>query len=299
MVMVPKVNPTLITERGAFASYDGHMGIGPVLGTKAMKKSIELAETHGIGCVTVRHCGHLGYLGAYPAMAAKHDMIGFAVASWCGPEGSLIPPFGGTEGRIPPDPIAFAAPTDRDFIFLMDFAASGISYGKLVLCRQQGKAIPEGLVLDAKGEDITDPSRFFGSPGGSILPLGGRAAGYKGFALIMMIEILAGALSGHKTMQKGVCKGGRQGLFTLVVDIAQFVPVEEFKIQVGKLLDYVKDTPTLPGFKEILVSGERGYREKLLRTKKGIPIEEKSWRDMVQLGHQLNLDLEGLAEVVR
>ncbi|MFC2108066.1 Ldh family oxidoreductase [Candidatus Bipolaricaulota bacterium] len=297
MIMMPQAELTLIKERGAFASYDGHMGIGPVLGMKAMEKAMELARTHGIGCVTMRHCAHLGYLGAYPSMAANREMIGLAVANWSGPEGALIPPFGGIEGRLPPDPMAFAAPTDREFIFLMDFATSGISYGKLALYHRQGKSIPEGLALDANGKDITDPGKFFASPGGSILPLGGKVAGYKGVALIMMIEILAGALSGHKTMKRDVSQGGRQGFFALVVDIAQFISLEEFKSQVGELLDYVKDTPTLPGFEDILVSGEHAYREKLIRQKHGISIEDNRWQEILELGRQLNLELEALVEV--
>lgn len=298
MIMIPKVEPTLGNENGGVASFDGHMGIGPVLGKKAMEKGMKLAKAHGIGCVTMKHCSHLGYLGAYPAMAANQDMIGLALASWCGPEGALIPPFGGREGRLPPDPMSFGAPTDREFIFLMDFATSMVSYGKLNLYHQQGQSIPEGLILDANGNMTTDPDKFSASSGGCILPLGGTVAGYKGVALIMMIEILAGALSGHKTMQKGVSQGGRQGLFIVVVDIAQFIPLEEFKGLVGELLDYVKDTRTLPGFKEIVVSGEHGYREKLVREREGIFLEEKKWQEILDLGHQFNLDFEGLIEVV-
>ena len=56
--------------------------------------------------------------------------------------------------------------------------------------------MPVGWNVDAKGVDTTDPNDFW--KGGAILPLGGgpSTGGYKGYGLSVMIDILAGVLSG-------------------------------------------------------------------------------------------------------
>ena len=67
--------------------------------------------------------------------------------------------------------------------------------GKVRFYRNEGKNVPDGWILDANGDATNDPNAFYGPPRGGILPLG-AAAGHKGFALGLLVEILGSALAG-------------------------------------------------------------------------------------------------------
>ena len=62
----------------------------------------------------------------------------------------------------------------------------------LVLARNQGVTVPDGWIIDAQGRPSNDPEVFYDTPEGAILPFGG----HKGYGLGLMVEILAGGLSG-------------------------------------------------------------------------------------------------------
>ena len=76
-----------------------------------------------------------------------------------------------------------------------DFATSVAPEGKIRFYRNEGKTVPDGWILDADGNATNDPNAFYGPPRGGILPLG-AAAGHKGFALGLLVEILGSALAG-------------------------------------------------------------------------------------------------------
>jgi uncharacterized oxidoreductase len=86
--------------------------------------------------------------------------------------------------------------------FILDFGTSATAEGKVRVKRIAGQSVPLGWILDADGHPTTDPSKLYGDPPGSILPMGGDQA-YKGFGLAFMIEMLAGGLSGGKCSHPG------------------------------------------------------------------------------------------------
>ena len=56
----------------------------------------------------------------------------------------------------------------------------------------KGVNVPDGCIIDSKGQPTTDPKVFYGDPPGAILSI----AGHKGYALGIITEMLAGALTG-------------------------------------------------------------------------------------------------------
>src|SRR5262249_56915882 len=67
---------------------------------------------------------------------------------------------------------------------------AGAGGGKIRLVREAGRLLPDGWILDADGHPSADPADLYA--GGVLLP----AAGHKGFALALLVEILGGALAG-------------------------------------------------------------------------------------------------------
>ena len=122
-------------------------------------------------------------------------------------------------------------------------------------------------------------------------------SGYRDLALTSTIDAFAGALTGMKCaldlgVPEPVVDGVRtpRGQVVTAFDIAQFTDVDEFKTKVDRAIDQAKASPLAPGFKEILMPGERGYREEERRRREGIPIDDKVWRDVVELARERGVD---------
>jgi uncharacterized oxidoreductase len=289
----PGARVTIVQETDCTAVLDGNFGFGQIVARKAMEIAISKAASHGTSSVAVRRATHVGRLGEYPTMAAQQGMIGMAMVNNHG-GGLCMAPWGGMERRLSPTPIAFAVPTSEGQPIVLDMTSSVCAEGKLRVMRNRGEALPEGWIIDGHGWPTTDPAAFYGSPQGALLPLGGTV-GYKGFGLCLVMDILAGALSGAG------CSGSSdavsmQGLFVSVTNIASFTTPDEFREQVQGLVRFVKSSLTLPGVAEILVPGEPEFREERRRRSEGIPLDEGTWRQVLDAAETVGLDLASEAE---
>ena len=114
-----------------------------------------------------------------------------------------------------------------------------------------------------------------------LMPLGG----YKGSGLAMMVEILCSVLSGgampsQVTGIRSSDKTARVSQAYIAIDVARFMPVEEFTARVEKLVNLVKTTAPAPGYDEVLVAGDPEWRTEAERLKHGIPLAEGNWEGL-------------------
>ncbi|MBI1927254.1 Ldh family oxidoreductase, partial [Candidatus Poribacteria bacterium] len=156
--------------------------------------------------------------------------------------------------------------------------SSVVAQGKIRVAINRGEPIPLGWLINGKGEPTTDPRDLNGPPPGALLPLGG-SAGHKGFGLGLMIDVLAGALSGAGCSGSGNTRISNAVLM-VAIDIASFTPLEDFYRRVDELVSYVKASPLAPGFDEILVPGEIELRQEERRLREGIPLDDETWRQI-------------------
>ena len=70
-----------------------------------------------------------------------------------------------------------------------------------------------------------------------------------------------------------------------------FVPREEFDEHVRILIDHVTASPPAPGFERILLPGEPEMLAEEQRSKEGIPIDEVTWGQFVDLGKSLGVQM--------
>jgi uncharacterized oxidoreductase len=268
-VDVSKTGPTTVVV-------DCGYGFGAVGGERAIAAGTEIAAEHGTACVITRRCNHVGRLGAYVQQAADSGMI--ALATCNSPiNGHFVLPFGGREGRLATNPIAYAVPTGGDPI-VSDFSTSVAPEGKIRFYRNEGQSVPEGWIQDADGNAATDPNLFYGPPRGGILPLGG-AAGHKGFALGLLVEILGSALAGVSSQETDVFGNG---VCFIVIDPSSFCPLDRFRELMDETVAYMKSSPPIPGVEEVLVPGELEFRTRRLRLEEGIPIDDRTWEAIGQ-----------------
>ncbi len=87
-------------------------------------------------------------------------------------------------------------------------------------------------------------------------------AGHKGYALALLIELLAGALTGAGVTQRPqVVPNGGLGFagnatFLVVLDVAHFTDMEQFLDGVDGLLERLDGVKPAPGFQRVIVPGE-------------------------------------------
>ena len=283
----PRAIPVVVEEYPCLAVVDAKGAMGQVGATFAAKLASEKARIHGVGCVALRNTSHIGRAGAYPLMAAREGLIGLIFVN-AGHLGYQIAPFGGIDGRLSTNPIAFAAPRREAEPILVDMTTSVVAEGKVRVATNSGHQVPEGWLIDSEGNPTVDPGDFSADPPGAILPMGGVVA-HKGFALSLVVELLGGTLSGQ-----GCAAGERQmisnGVLLTVYDIAHFTDREAYYDEVEALIRHVKSSRVAPGFEEILLPGEPEFRSATQRKMEGIEVDDTTWSMICEEARAVGLE---------
>jgi delta1-piperideine-2-carboxylate reductase len=117
--------------------------------------------------------------------------------------------------------MAFAWPRPGRAPLVFDMATAAMARGEIMIAAREGHDLPPGTGVDADGQATTDPNAILA---GGMLPM----AGYKGSALALMVELLAGALIGENlSVEAGAADnddGGpaRGGELMIAIDPARF-----------------------------------------------------------------------------
>jgi LDH2 family malate/lactate/ureidoglycolate dehydrogenase len=232
-------------------------------------------------------------------MAAKEGMIGLTVTN---ARPSITPTFG-TEPMLGTNPIAFAAPSDMPYPFCLDMATSICQRGKIEVAERAEKPVPEGWVIDDQGHPMTDPTTIlsnFGNATAALLPLGGAGealAGYKGYGLAVMVEILSAALSGGVFMkdllgfeEDGSPRPYRVGHFFLAIDIEHLLPLDAFRSITGQIMRDLQASRKAPGQERIYVAGEKEHALIQERTQNGIPVNPNLRQELQTMRDELGIE---------
>jgi L-2-hydroxycarboxylate dehydrogenase (NAD+) len=302
-VQFTTTNMEVVKETETTALVDGHHGMGHVIAFHSMQMAIAKAKQYGTGAVAVRNGTHFGIAGYYPLMAAAEGMMGFTVTN---ARPSIAPTFS-TEPMLGTNPIAFAAPSDMDFPFCFDGATSISQRGKIEVAARAEKPVPEGWVIDDEGESATDPDRILedlGAAKAALLPLGGAGellAGYKGYDLATMVEILSASLCAGMFMKDllGFAEDGSRrpymlGHFFLVIDIEHFIPLDVSKRITGQIMRALQSARKAPGEERIYVAGEKEYEKEKKIRRDGIPVNPNLRRELQFMRDELGIS--GYAE---
>lgn len=269
MLSIPTQVSTVI-DRDSIAVLDGNNGLGQVAGLVALQSCAVKAKNTGIAMVELRNTNNIGALGCLTEQAA----VDFNVISMCMTNGNAsVAPFGAGEPFFGTNPISIAIPAADGKPLVLDMSSSVVARGKIRLASLRGESIPSGWALDENGEPTTDPKKALK---GCLAPLGGP----KGSGLAMMIDILAGMLSGasygRNLKSFHELEGPtRVGASFISIDIAHFIEPQEF---FEKLQNYILEMKSLkkqPGIKEILVPGEFEYLKEQENRLYGIEVPDE------------------------
>lgn len=264
-------------DRGMAIALDGDNAPGQWVASVAMELAIERARQHGFGLVTARRSNHYGAAGHYAWMAARQGLIGFTTTN--GPV--VLAPTGGTTPTFGNNPIAVGIPALRYPAVLLDIALTVAPRGRIALTVARGAALPPGWILDRHGRPSTDLGDLAAGLG---MPIGG----HKGYGLALVMEILAGVMSGagfgldHGRHLLGAYAGGADfGHVFLAMDPALQSPADRFLERVDRLIAQTKAGELAEGSEGILIPGERELLARQRHLAEGhVPLSIHSWRQL-------------------
>lgn len=259
--------PKVRSRRAASEMWDGERLPGPWLTLRALDRAAAMARNCGTGTVVIRRSHHIACLAAYLRRATEQGLV--AIIESSDPTVAAVVPHGGLTPFITPNPIAAGLPTSGDPI-MIDVSTSITSMGYANQQRGAGKLLPGPWLIDALGNATADPAVLVGESKGALLPLGGLDAGYKGFALAILIEGLTAGLAGHGRADPAAGWGGT--VFVQILDPEAFGGLAAFKRQMDALADAAHNSKPRPGVDRVRLPGERGLRLYREQTAHGVAL---------------------------
>lgn len=283
------------SETPALVVCDGQSGLGQVQAHRLLDLLLPKARTLGVAAGSIRECGHIGRLGEYAERVAAEGCILISTVNNNG-SGARVAPPGGLEPRISTNPLCAGVPTSNpDAPVVLDFGTSVAAEGKVRVHHINNTPVPEGWLLDHEGRPTTNPHVLYEPPLGSILPMGGTQS-YKGFGLGLVLDMLAGGLSGGRTCYAEAPAAKGNSVVFILLDPARFAGRDHLIGQASSLAETVRSTPRASGVQEILLPGDPERRYLNERSAKGIPLDPNHWTKLVELAQRLGVSPPELAD---
>jgi len=275
-------------ERGGVIRVDAHAALGPLAASQATELAIARARAHGVAIVSVRNANHFGAAGHYALQGAEAGCIAMVAAN--------TPPIMAVTGSrartIGNSPLGFGAPRTGGVPFVLDIAMSRVAGGKVRLALQRGAQVPFGWILDPDGEPTTEPADFL-ERRGALVPM----EDHKGYGLSLMVETLAGALSGA-AMLHGVGNWlytpetpSDTGYFLMLIDASPDSLYDGVQARIGELCERISAAPLAPGAERILIPGELEAEHEMRALEGGLELPESAWAPLRALAVEIGLDL--------
>lgn len=264
----PMPNIAVREVAAACALVDGDNGLGFLVARKAMDEACRRAGDFGVGVVAARNSTHFGMAATYLLQAAEAGFVSFVFTN----ASPAMPIWGGRRPFLGTSPFAFGAPGGIDTPpVVLDMATSVVARGKIRRAAQKGEPIPAGWALDKDGNETTDAKKAYE---GLILPLGGP----KGSGLSLMMEVLAGVMSGSRF---GGEVGNQYSDFDRPQDVGHmFVALKpdlflgdgDYRVRMAELIGRSRAQERLHDDQPILMPGEPESLREAERRRDGLPV---------------------------
>jgi uncharacterized oxidoreductase len=295
-LVIPNTRAKLVKDDGALLMFDGGRGYGRPVAGEAMAAAIARCRETGVVAVTLANAHHIGRVGAYGELASGAGFVALHFVNVADHRGSVAP-FRGRDARFVTNPVCIALPgTERHPSLLLDMATSAIAMGKVRVAKNEGQLLPDGILIDSAGRPTRDPTVMYGDPRGALLPFGG----HKGYALAVVTELLAGALSGGPTIQPGNPRRGGtiNNMFAVVIDPSRLAGLDWFRREVDGFVDYVKASPPADPAAPVLVPGEPERMAREARSRTGITVDATTWQEILEAGETVGLPRAAAAALI-
>ncbi len=266
----PQARPTVVHEQAATALVDGGNGWGHFAAYSAMEIAIAKARAAGLGAVALKRATHIGRVGEYVELAAREDCIGLVMLGYGGKGLGWSAPFGGRDRMLMTNPIAIGAPTADGPPFVLDFATTTASRGKIEAAQREGRAIPLGWVLDEHGQPTTNPADL--AANGLLTLLGD----HKGYALSLATCLLGGLTGAFNAEHSRL-----GGTFMLAIDVKAFLPRDAYRTAAGSFLAAMRASRPVDAGRPVQVPGDMEAGSAATAATAGVDLPDATWAQLL------------------
>ncbi|NDP42330.1 MAG: malate/lactate/ureidoglycolate dehydrogenase [Aromatoleum sp.] len=285
----PNTAPTTVFDSDTIAIVDGNRGFGQVTGEYATSLGIEKAANKGIAMIGLRNCGHLGRLGDWADMAAAAGQVSLHFLNTSGAQ--RVAPFGGSDRRLSTNPMAIGMPLAGGESVILDITTSTVAEGKLMVALNKGEQVPAGWIVDRDGRPTTDPKDFY--DGGALLTIGA----HKGSGLSMLTDLLAGAVTtGRSSDPEDTVL--RNNMLSIFIAPAVYDRTGGVLAEATRFVEYVKASPPSTPGEPVLAPGEVERRNRAARQAGGVPLDDKTWADLVAAAASVGIEASKVDAIV-
>jgi len=260
---------------GAFERWAGHRAAGNLSAHASMARAVELAKTHGMGCVALRDTNHWMRAGTYGWQAADAGVIGMC---WTNTMPNLVP-WGAVERGIGNNPIVMAVPRASGAHVVLDMAISQYSFGAIAGYIARGEQLPFDGGFDVEGKITRDPKLIEDSQGG--LPIGY----WKGSGLSVLLDLTAAILSAGRATHQLACdpmKESGQSQVFIAFDVKCFGDTESAERIANEVVDALHAVKGRDG-KQPRYPGEQTLKLRAENMRLGVPVVEERWREVLAM----------------
>ena len=180
--------PKITKRAGVVLQMDGDQGYAPTSHDVGLPALIEVARENGMGALAIRDVFHFAALWPEVETICDAGLVGYAMTA--SPAYMAMP--GGKRRVFGTNPIAFGWPRKEGVAMIYDMATAHSARGEIMMAARDGHEVAPGAGVDIDGNPTTDPAKILE---GAQLPFGG----YKGAALALMVDLIAGPMIGEKT----------------------------------------------------------------------------------------------------
>jgi ureidoglycolate dehydrogenase (NAD+) len=263
---------TRVSSNHSSAVYDLN-GCPGIVFMKAIQHEAEsIAKKCGISAIGIRNSSGVHELSSWVELPPTRGFI--AIFAWNGGSYTTVP-YGSREPFFGTNPIAYGIPTQGEPIIL-DMATSEIPFVSLNTAISRGNSIPLNSGMDPDGQITSNPNEVYKPTVNEdvrLLPMG---AGYKGSAIMLLLEVLTGALVGAKMSREATddpwVPEEFGGLY-ICIDPSRFASYERFIASVTNMVQGIRQSMPAAGFDEVMVPGDRSrVRERSMRKEDSIEV---------------------------
>src|SRR5262249_2652048 len=175
-LVMPNTRVKLLKDDGAILMFDGGRGYGRCVAGEAMAAAIARCRETGVVAMTLANAHHIGRVGAFGQPAREAGLVSLHFVN-VADHRALVAPFRGSDGRFSTNPVCIALPgTAHQPPILLDMATSAIAMGKVRVAKNQGKLVPEGILIDPAGHPTRDPNVMYPEPPAPLIPFAAHKA---------------------------------------------------------------------------------------------------------------------------